>query len=395
MNSRKKIILYVCFFALVMAAVALFFLGALRKEQEKRAEQEKNFTVSVNEIKQLIKSGDSAGAESALDELAGKTPAEDVVKNDTGKKETEKRVLAIVIPVIICIMAVVIFMIFIYSRIVHPFEDMTEYAESVAKGNLEKTLKMDRENFFGDFTWAFDNMRREIIKSRTAEKNAIENNKTVIATLSHDIKTPIASIRAYAEAFEANMDSSAEKRQKYLDTLMQKCDEVTKLTNDLFLHSISEMNRLEVNTESIDIIEFLDKNVRKLFVEDSEVEIILPKVSGEEKKIMIEADPKRLLQIFENLKNNADKYAKTKVTIQVEDNARIHFRDYGPGIPDDEIPFITNKFYRGKNVGDETGSGLGLYIVNELMNKMGGTLKLYNKEPGLDAVLEFDIREEE
>ena len=271
---------------------------------------------------------------------------------------------------------------------------MKEYASEVAKGNLEKTLKMDRGNFFGDFTWAFDNMRREIIKSRTAEKNAIENNKTVIATLSHDIKTPIASIRAYAEAFEANMDSSVEKRQKYLDTLMQKCDEVTKLTNDLFLHSISEMNKLEVSNEGLNLTEFIDKNVRKLFVDEQDVEIILPEQDSEEagkgeaKSIMIEADPKRLLQIFENLKNNADKYAKTKVKISIE-GSEIHFRDFGPGIPEEEIPFITGKFYRGKNVGDESGSGLGLYIVKELTEKMGGTLKLYNKDPGLDVVIDF------
>ena len=383
MSSKKKIILYIGTFILIMAVIALFLLGALKKKQEKHIEQEKSFAVTVNEIKQLIKSGDTAGAESALDKMERNAEGDDA-----------SRVLTIIVPVVISILAAVIFIIFIYIRILKPFDNMKEYASEVAKGNLEKTLKMDRGNFFGDFTWAFDNMRREIIKSRTAEKNAIENNKTVIATLSHDIKTPIASIRAYAEAFEANMDSSVEKRQKYLDTLMQKCDEVTKLTNDLFLHSISEMNKLEVSNEGLDLTEFIDKNVRKLFVDEQDVEIILPEQDSEEagngkaKSIMIEADPKRLLQIFENLKNNADKYAKTKVKISIE-GSEIHFRDFGPGIPEEEIPFITGKFYRGKNVGDESGSGLGLYIVKELTEKMGGNLKLYNKDPGLDVVIDF------
>ena len=81
-------------------------------------------------------------------------------------------------------------------------------------------------------------MRKEITKARSCEREAIENNKTVIATLSHDIKTPIASIRAYAEGLEANLDSTYEKRMKYLSILMRKCDEVSKLTNDLFLHSL-------------------------------------------------------------------------------------------------------------------------------------------------------------
>ena len=241
-------------------------------------------------------------------------------------------------------------------------------------------------------------MRKEIIKSRTAERTAVENNKTVIATLSHDIKTPMSSIRAYAEAFEANMDSTPEKRQKYLSVLMSKCDEVSKLTNDLFVHSISEMNRLEVKDEELDIIGFIRKDVRELFAYDDQVKIILPdRDELSDDRYMINADSKRLLQIMENLKSNAEKYAKTNLEIRLElsgagqsgKGVRIHFRDFGPGIPEEDIPFITGKFYRGKNCGDENGSGLGLYIVNELVAKMNGKLAIYNKEPGLDVVIEL------
>ena len=68
---------------------------------------------------------------------------------------------------------------------------------------------------------------------------------------------------------------------------------------------------------------------------------------------------------------------------------RLHFRDFGPGIPDEEIPFITGKFYRGKNVGNENGSGLGLYIVKELIDRMGAKLLILNSDPGLDMVMDF------
>lgn len=278
-------------------------------------------------------------------------------------------------------------LIYLNVKVIRPFSNLKEFAGEIAKGNFETPLMVTRENFFGDFTWAFDNMRHEISKSRAAEKEAIENNKTVIATLSHDIKTPIASIRTYSEAFEANMDSTPEKRQKYLTVLMDKCDEVTKLTNDLFLHSISEMNRLEVKNEQVELTSFIANDVAKLFVNEDDVKCNLP-----DEEITINADSKRLLQVFENLKNNAEKYAKTNIEITLDnsDNVKIHFRDFGPGIPDEEIPFITGKFYRGKNVGDENGSGLGLYIVNELMTKMGGNVTLVNQDPGLDVILSFD-----
>ena len=379
---NKKLLMIALFYILLILASFFLLAGGERKNEEQRIEKQRELSVTANAIKQSICSGDTDEAIRISDELTGEITAESEKKGPR---------LSLIVPLVISILGILTMLIYIDISILRPFRELKTYATDISAGRLDKPLKVRRGNFFGDFTWAFDNMRREIIKSRAAEKEAIENNKTVIATLSHDIKTPVASIRAYAEAFEANMDSNAEKRQKYLTVLTEKCDEVTKLTNDLFLHSISEMNRLEVSTETFDIVSFINEEVRKLFVEN-EAEIILP----ENTELNIDADSKRLLQIFENLKNNSEKYAKTKIRITLEQSEdasergiRIHFRDFGPGIPEDEIPFITGKFYRGRNAGSENGSGLGLYIVSELMRKMGGKLMLVNADPGLDAILIF------
>ena len=379
----KKLIIIMLTFLMLFLLSGLIMTVFITRAERERAEDSLSIPVDINEVKQLITAGDTEGAVSALDEM--------VLENDTlyGSNEVSTRIAltAVWLVVAVSILITITLMLYIYFRILRPFEKLKNYATEVSKGNMDVPLEMDKENYFGDFTWAFDDMRKEIIKARRAEKNAVENNKTVIATLSHDIKTPISSIRAYSEAFEANMDTNAEKRQKYLTVMMQKCDEVTKLTDDLFLHAISEMNKLEVKNEDIELRSFMDKKVRELFVEEKGVKIDLSGL-GEER--YINADPKRLLQIFENLKSNSDKYAKTDIEIytEVKDHeVRIHFRDFGPGILDEEIPFITGKFYRGKNAGDENGSGLGLYIVNELLHKMGGKLGIYNKNPGLDVVI--------
>ena len=402
--KKRLIIIAIIYTVLLVIASQLIFNVInkdFREQLEIKDESATSITVEMNELKQLISNGDIDGALSQCD---------DVVKRfSEAENGYVDSIVLMWLFVGLNVITVVIILSYIYVRILKPFENLKNYATDISKGNLDTPLKVEKGNYFGDFTWAFDNMRKEILKSRNAEKNAIENNKTVVATLSHDIKTPVASIRAYAEAFEANMDSTPEKRQKYLGILMQKCDEVTNLTNDLFIHSISEMDRLEINKEKLDIVSFMKNDLRELFA-DEEAEINIPEnLTADSKGLFISADRKRLLQIMENLKNNADKYAKTKVTISLdvdtigikkteEENIKeekdsnkiiIHFRDYGPGIPEEEIPFITGKFYRGKNVGDENGSGLGLYIVKELMDKMNGELKLYNKEPGLDVVLEF------
>lgn len=408
---NKKHLIFALIYTIILVIISglmISYISGKINEQSSGESYSQTVSVGMNEVKQLISSGDTDGAIEKCDEIRN-------ISSDAGTGKLSA-ILLIWILTVINIIAMVIVLIYVNHRILKPFDDMKEFAGEIAKGNMNVNLEMDRENYFGDFTWAFENMRKEIVKSRNAEKNAIENNKTVIATLSHDIKTPVASIRAYAEAFEANMDNTPEKRQKYLGILMQKCDEVTKLTNDLFLHSISEMNRLEVKEESVELVTFLENDVRELFVDSEEVEIIIPETlltesevlsdesetaSGEVVKgLYVNADRKRLLQIMENLKNNADKYAKTKISITLEvseegtsqttkQEVRIHFRDYGPGIPEEEIPFITGKFYRGKNAGKENGSGLGLYIVKELAEKMNGHLQLINKNPGLDAVLTF------
>ncbi len=401
MNKKLLIILFIYTIAVVIAGqmVILHISKSYNREEAVRQEAEEN-PVKLNEVKQLIADGKSDEAIETLDEI---------IETYDDAEDTKSRVVLLTwIIVIINILSVVIILVYINIRILKPFDDMKEYASKISAGDLDSTLKMDRGNYFGAFTWAFDNMRREIVKSRRAEKEAIENNKTVIATLSHDIKTPMASIRAYAEAFEANMDTTPEKRQKYLSIMMQKCDEVSKLTNDLFLHSISEMDRLEVSSDKLDLVEFLEKDVRELFTEESEYKIVLPE--GVKEGIYINADRSRLLQIIENMKSNSEKYAKTPVEIKLEVNTvngsnveetsdissddkdydiRLHFRDFGPGIPDEEIPFITGKFYRGKNVGNENGSGLGLYIVKELIDRMGAKLLILNSDPGLDMVMDF------
>lgn len=235
-------------------------------------------------------------------------------------------------------------------------------------------------------------MRREITKARSCEREAVENNKTVIATLSHDIKTPISSIRAYAEGLEANLDGTHEKREKYLSVIMRKCDEVSRLTNDLFLHSLSDLDKLKINLEKLELSKLIEETVSEITAEQNDVHFAKPDFT-----VWVDADRNRLLQVIENLINNARKYAKTEIDISIVssgDTAEIHFRDYGDGIPDEDMPFIFGKFYRGKNCGGEQGSGLGLYIVKYVTEKMDGKVVLHNYKDGLEVVVQLPVRED-
>jgi len=219
-------------------------------------------------------------------------------------------------------------------------------------------------------------MRKEIQKARRCEKEAIENNKTVIASLSHDIKTPIASIKAYSEALEANMDNTYEDRMTYVSVIMRKADEVKKLTDDLFIHSISDMDRISFNSEKVNLDDLI-VNASNDFSANTPINYI-----NRINNAYVFVDRDRLYQVFENIINNSIKYANTKIDINLEendDNYIVSIKDYGPGIDDKDMPFIYEKFYRGVNSKEKQGTGLGLYIVKYMMEKMNGSVELENK----------------
>ncbi|MDE7062614.1 MAG: HAMP domain-containing histidine kinase, partial [Lachnospiraceae bacterium] len=172
---------------------------------------------------------------------------------------------------------------------------------------------------------------------------------------------------------------------------MKQCAEVAALTNSRFLHSISDMEKLKVEVERFELCGFLENAIAEISAEHEDVTLVLP-----ESEIFVLADRNRLMQVCENLINNARKYAKTNIdiSIAVQDTfARICFRDYGGGIPDEDMPFIFSKFYRGKNCGNEQGSGLGLYIVKYITQKQGGTVELRNHPDGLEAAVSVPVAE--
>ncbi len=379
---KGRVIKVTIFFSLLLvAATGILALNSRKADpQDTRSQQ----LVDLNEISQLIERGDYDTAEQKTDEYAEslrREPLEDSVG-----------INGIVMCTLTVIFMAAVF-VYVYINILRPFDKMKDYASEIAKGNFDVPLNYERSNYFGAFTWAFDSMRKEITRSRMAEREAIENNKTVIATLSHDIKTPITSIRAYAEGLEANLDTSPERRARYLEVMMRKCDEVTELTNDLFLHSLSDLNMLQMKPEEFELVPFLKQSISEIGAEHEDILFRVPDISP-----VIYADKKRINQIVENLINNSRKYAKTSVTVSITqsgDTVSIHFRDKGPGIPDEDMPFITEKFYRGKNSGTENGSGLGLYIVRYIAEQSGGSIELINHasgEKGLEVVVNLPIK---
>ena len=358
---KKRIFIITIGFILVMAIITIIFCinGYKNSSSDALAKQ----LVNINEIKQLINNGELEKANLVIDDL------DNYLREINNKFDPT---LIIINATISSVFVIVVFL-YVYFSILRPFDKLKGFANQISAGNFNIPLNYEKSNYFGKFTWAFDSMRSEIIKARKCEAEAIENNKTVIASLSHDIKTPIASILAYSEALEANIESDYETRVKYLNVIENKAMEVKKLTDDLFLHSISEMDKISFNSEKLDLVLLLNNSIND-FKANATINL---NESLDFAYIM--ADKLRIAQIFENIINNSIKYANTKIDVSLKEDSEyylVSFRDYGPGINDEEIPFIFEKFYRGKNSVGINGTGLGLYIVKYMIEKMNGKVEL-------------------
>jgi len=277
-----------------------------------------------------------------------------------------------------------------YVRIIKPFDELEMFAKSVAKGNLDIPLEIQRVNIFGEFSWAFDMMRSELKALRESEEEAKQENKMLIATISHDIKTPVASIRAYAEGLQKGMDTSQERRDRYLDVIIRKSDEVAKLTNDLFLHALSDMEKLQLEVKPHNAITLINGILDPLIAEYGDT-IKVTDVPD----VRVMADEKRLAQVFGNIVTNAVKYAPgsdVMLSFEKKDSFLVcEARDFGAGIPAHDLPFVWNRFYRGANTENISGSGLGLYIVKYIVEKCGGSVRLDSSDKGLSVVFSLPV----
>ncbi len=394
MNSRKskskivwKVMIVTAVSIVLVTAVFLILYADCKKQHDRQNRAEKNgqAVVWLNEVYKLIDENQYDAAKLKLSGIMS-----DFQENENTQSKMELRY--IIIFYVISLGIIIVLYLMIYILMLRPFEKLEAFAADIAAGNLDRDLKYNRVNMFGEFTWAFDHMRREIKKARQCEQEAVENNKTVIATLSHDIKTPIASIRAYSEALSENMDTTPERRNRYIDVITRKCDEVAKITDDMFIHSLHDLDKLIIKRESVKIDRVITDTVEAMAGGRSDI------VMREIKPGTIEnADAGRIAQVIENIINNARKYAKSSIYIDTEiicdagQEYVLKIKDEGNGIPPEDMPFIFEKFYRGTNHGEEPGAGLGLFIVQYVMQQTNGQVELVNHDDGLEVRLHFPM----
>lgn len=306
-----------------------------------------------------------------------------IIYNDGVKSIQSQKQMTITILLITIIVQFVLclgYAVHLYMVVVRPFQKMKKFAEIVAVGNLDVPLEMDKHNLFGAFTESFDIMRSELKKAQIAEAQANASKKELVAKLSHDIKTPVASIKAVSEVSLAVCQNSKDK-ESYLH-IINKSDQINTLISNLFTATLEELQQLEVTPSNFESLQ-----IRKLL---KNADYLNKAVMTDIPECLVYADKLRLQQVFDNIFANSYKYAKTELFVEARraDNyLKIIIEDFGGGVKQEEIHILKEKFKRGSNSKDVEGVGLGLYISNYFMKEMKGELDIENGEHGLKVTV--------
>ncbi|MFV0393378.1 MAG: ATP-binding protein [Coprobacillaceae bacterium] len=300
------------------------------------------------------------------------------------EKTKQNIIIVIMVSIVVEIIVFILYIRYLHKRVFKPFNKLKEFSVRVAGGDLDFPLEMDSQNIFGAFSESFDLMREELKKARMQEQMANQSKKELVAKLSHDIKTPVASIKAVSELMEVKSSNQESKQQ--LQTITHKADQINTLISDLFHATLEELQ--ELNVES--------REHSSTMIEEIIQEADYQKL-GNIKPIpgcIVSFDALRLQQVFDNVFSNSYKYANTpiEVTSYFEDNTlQIIIKDFGRGVLEEEIPLVFEKFYQGSNAEGKSGAGLGLFISRYLLLQMGGNIECHNEVDGFNIKISLPL----
>lgn len=310
-----------------------------------------------------------------------------IIRNDEAEALREDKLSAAVFfmaAVLLQCCVCVGYMLYLHRTVIRPFSRLKDFAERVAGGNLDIPLKMDRQNIFGVFTESFDIMRSELKKARIAEAQANADKKELVAKLSHDIRTPVASIKAAAEVGLAL--SETQKQKENYQGIIGKADQINALVTNLFTATLEELSRLSVTAVDMDSREL------KAMLEGADYlhRAVIPDLP----ECLVCVDRLRLQQVFDNIFANSYKYADTEIVVSIGKNRgflHILVEDAGGGVKEEELPLLKEKYKRGSNAENIEGAGLGLFISDYFMKEMSGELTLDNGQRGLQVIISVPL----
>ena len=263
-------------------------------------------------------------------------------------------------------------------RMTRPIKAASVAARRISDGDLSTrvAVEADREDELTDLAVAINAMAASLERSRGLERQ-------FLLSVSHDLRTPLTSIRGYAEAIG---DGTAPDNARAAEVIRSEAQRLERLVTDLLDLARLDARQFRLESQPTDLAELVP-DVAAGFERDAAIHDVAVVVDGPDDGPVVNVDPDRLAQVLANLVQNALKFADSQVVVRYGDSggrAEIEVADDGPGIASEDLPHVFERLYVAAQTPQrkESGSGLGLAIVKELVEAQGGTVAALPRPTG-------------
>lgn len=290
----------------------------------------------------------------------------------------------------------------LYASILKPINELKEGAQNIAEGNLDFDVMACGDQELNDLCSAFDEIRKRLKANAIQELKVEEERSMLMANLSHDMRTPITTIKGYAEGLRDGVAASPEKMKQYVDTICSKALVLERLVDSMTEYSELELGRMQYVFEYVDAGRYLQDLAEEYTIDVTQrgfqMKLSLSGCQG----ITIVADRSKLKRVMDNLISNAMKYNKEKgmVCLSSETDGKgvlICISDSGTGIKKESLEKVFDGFYRGDAARSNIkGNGLGLSIAKQIVESHRGKIWIKSQEGvGTEVFIYLPIREKE
>lgn len=276
----------------------------------------------------------------------------------------------------------------LYQSMVKPLHQLQEATHKIKEGNLDFTIEVGSKDEIGALCEDFEDMRKRL-KETTEEKIQYDKeSKELISNISHDLKTPITAIKGYAEGILDGVADTPERQDKYVRTIYNKANDMSRLIDELTFYSKMDTNRIPYTFNKIHVDQYFRDCVEELALDLEEKNIELTYFNYLEEDVVVIADVEQLKRVVNNIINNSVKYMDKKrgiINIRIKDAGdfvQVEIEDNGKGIAVKDLPYIFDRFYRtdASRNSRQGGSGIGLSIVKKVIEDHGGRIWATSRE---------------
>ncbi|MCY9657724.1 HAMP domain-containing sensor histidine kinase [Paenibacillus chondroitinus] len=267
-----------------------------------------------------------------------------------------------------------------FSRgIISPISRLKAAANKISEGDLSQGIAEEGEGEVRELCRTLELMRIKLKESVYMQQKYDDNRKFLVSSISHDLKTPVTSIKGYIEGIIDGVAKTPEKMDEYLETARSKAILVNAMIDDLLLYSKLDLNQLPYHFEKSDLASYFEDCVADHKYEYEKANLSLSLINELNEPVKVLIDRERLKRVIQNILDNAMTYvekADGKIEIilrETRTSAIIEIKDNGKGIPENKLPHIFERFYQ-VDPSRKIGSGLGLAIAKQIIEGHEGKI---------------------